>query len=60
MGSTDTLLQLFTRPKLNLVLVTFGPPLVFIPGMGIKIMWEERKLTGENLKAVWAEFSTLS
>jgi hypothetical protein len=26
----------------------------------VRLWWREKKLTGENLKLVWAEFSTLS
>jgi hypothetical protein len=29
-------------------------------GKSYKLTWEVVKLTGENLKVVWAEFSTLS
>ncbi len=50
----------FKKPKLTLLhLITQLQPLCPCP-MIEEIKRGERKLTGENLKVVWVEFSTLS
>ncbi len=39
----------------------FWPSLLFVPTRHLKVLHRGvRKLTGENLKAFWAEFLTLS